>query len=73
MYGVLHDEAHDAVWRVCTKEQVLAHPHRPSPPQAWHPYIILKKCGFATKKWQTSCHKKYFCIATGIRNYFWFY
>ena len=38
MYGVLHDEAHDAVWRLCAKEQVLAHPHRPSPPLAWHPY-----------------------------------
>ena len=23
-----------------------------------YPYIILQKCGFATKKWQTSCHKK---------------
>ena len=26
MYGVLLDEAHDAACRVCTKEQVLAHP-----------------------------------------------
>ena len=31
MYGVLLDEAHDAAWRVCAKEQVLAHPRPTSP------------------------------------------
>ena len=56
MHSVLHDEAHDAVWRVCAKEQVLAHPHRPSPPLAWLSIHHIQNC-FARKNGRQAATK----------------
>ena len=63
MYGVLHYEAHDAVWRACAKEQVLAHPHRPSPPLAWLSIHYITKMCFALKNGRQAATKIFASLA----------